>query len=88
MSNLVSLALAAEARGKAHQLLDKAQAQTALLRAEIEADALELTQAALRDEAAKTKPGEQLRLPTHASSYSTRYVQAERRESLWPRRRT
>lgn len=78
-SKLVSLALAAEARGFAQEHLDRARSAAADARAELEAAAAELVQDAADRLATRALPGEQIRLPTSEASYALRAVANDRR---------
>jgi regulator of protease activity HflC (stomatin/prohibitin superfamily) len=79
VTKLFDLALAAEARGRAQDLLDRARAQTDRLRLELEAEARDLVELAQRDLIAASRPGEQIPLATREASYASRTVRNDRR---------
>lgn len=81
----MSLALAAEARGRAQGHLDRARAAADAARAELTAAAAERVQDAADRLAAVAKPGDQIALPTLEASYALRTVANERRVD-WRRR--
>lgn len=77
--NLVSLALAAEARGRAQTHLDRARTLADAARAELETAAAELVQDAADRLVQRARPGEQISLPTREASYALRTVANELR---------
>lgn len=82
---LISLALAAEARGKAQLHLDRARVAVAAAARELEQEAAELVAGAQDALIAKSKPGEQLRMPTLEAGYAARTAQLMR-SAPWRRR--
>lgn len=83
--NLISLALAAEARGRAQQHLARAQTLADRAHAELMAAASELVQDAADKLIATSQPGDQIALPTREATYALHTLANERRTD-WHRR--